>query len=513
MRGRERLIFSYNFILLAVLCLFLTACGSDVGALEPTNPLNVTTAGAADTDQAAPTKGTDQKTESQTEAFHPLTYQVDLSHDEVPEMLTINAVSDEDTIRMELSVTQNESVLWTSDLDLADGLTRKAYFLCSVGGEDFLAAYRAYLAEGSYRYIFEVFDLEENKVHYVDMEQIRFGVNAVEGYPLDAVEIGRKANLMIWYLERGILLCSNENETYTYSTQDAQHPYVETFAEAFSPAEDYSDCATVQEKAERYNALHDETEGTQVPEIVEPDEFDLTAKELVQELRAELWLGEELSETAWFWFRDYLNWEVQVLRSAEQVDTPTATKDAVYYFPKGNTEMQVEQIAAQMLMTLFAEMTVEKTNRDFAVTGYWIPEQKLMTLETGLAECLEDWIKETGASGDISTDIRDWLLCRSQEEGFLPVADNMWYFIPEGYYAYEGTVGGLTMEEAMEASPETVVGDMVPLIPEGSEEKPVFVLMKYGNVYRLQSVDGMQIMHDELVAEAELEESLQDKDE
>lgn len=509
MKGRVRFLNHYKCILPAVLCLILVACGADVGALLPT-------------DQAISEGMTSERVEStkdnttegtQSEEFHPLTYQVDLSHDEVPELLSLRTTGTGDSMRMELSVTQNDTVLWTGDLDLTDGMTRKSIFLCTVGGEDFLAFCRAYLEDESYRYVFEVFDLEENKVHYVDMEQIVFGVNAPGGYPIDAVETGRRANLMNWYLERGFLLCANELQTYSYSTQDTQQRYIESFAEVFAPAEDYSDCTTVQEKVERYNLLHDEIEGIRVPEIVKPAEFEAIVEELISELKTELWLGEELSETTWFWFKEYLNWAVQVIRTAGQVEAPLATKDVVYYFPKENPDMSEGQIAAEMLKTLLAEMTVKSDKRDFVINGYWVPAQRLSTAETGLNKCLEDWTLETGGSQEFRSYLRDWLLYRSQVEGFLPIADNMWYFVPEGYYSYEGTVGDLTMAEMMEASPEAVTGGMVPLLPEESEEKPMFVMMKYGNVYRLQSVDGMQITHDELLQKMEQADVMQDEDE
>ncbi len=493
MRGGIRV---KNLIVVIAACLLLlTACGTDVGALLPTGGTQPSIESKVDYAQ----KETDASEESVDGEIllYPITYQVDLSRDEVPEVLTVSEQQSGETVVTEVVLAQDGVTLWSEDLELDNGLTKKAYFLVTIEEEEFLALYRAYLADGSYRYTLEVFDLEGGAVRHVDNRTIRFQINDTEGDQIDSVSIGKFAKWINWYLDRGILLCSNDNGVHTYSTQENQRRYEETFADAFVPAEDYSGCTTVEEKAERYNALHDQREGDDTLVLTKPEGFDDIAAEMMAENKHYLQLGVELAEDRDFWYQEYNEWAIQVIRDDPAYSTPIMTTDTVYYFVRD--DKTVDEVAVLMLEVLIAEAKVSSKERDYVVTDFRIPPQRLIDAEEAWEDCLKDWNEaEANVKSNVRAFVRDWLLYHSEDAGFLPIGEEMWYFVPEGWFSYTGKCDGLTLEEAREAAPDTVVGDKVPLISEDCEEPVVLVLMKQGNVYRLQSVKGMQETYEKL---------------
>ena len=194
-----------NCIFALVLCLLLlTSCISDAGALLPTQE-----SGSVAGQMTGSVADDQTKPEAEVPVFHPVTYQVDVSHDEIPEELVLTCTGSGEEAQMELTLTQEGKTLWSESIDLERGMTKKAYYLCKVGDEDFLARYRSYLADGAYRYIFEVFDLEGKQVHYVDYDTVFFGVNATGGYPVNAVSLGAFSNRMNGYMGKGFLLAAN----------------------------------------------------------------------------------------------------------------------------------------------------------------------------------------------------------------------------------------------------------------------------------------------------------------
>lgn len=476
-----------NCILALVLCLLLlTSCISDAGALLPTEESEATAGQMTDS-------VTDGQTKPEAEApvFHPVTYQVDLSHDEIPEELVLTRSGSGDEARMELTLTQEGKKLWSERIDLERGMTKKAYYLCKVGDEDFLAKYRSYLADGAYRYVFEVFDLEGKRVHYVDYDTVFFGINAAGGYPVKAVTLGAFSNRMNGYMSKGFLLAANTEGTYTYSTLDIQKTEQEQFMEVFVPASDYEDCKTITEKVYRYNVLHDEYEGNQAVVLVKPEGFDDAAREMLSENAKHLSYGSMFLEDRESWFADYNDWAIQVARYHADYSSPLDSENAVFYY--ADEEMTLEEIAAKMVEILVAEGNVQSEERTFVIASYRILEPKLIDSADNWNLCLKDWSKaEPSVQANIRAYIRDWLLYRANRSGFIPIGEDMWYFVPKGYYSFSGAVSGKTMTQIMKEIPEQTAGGKVPLVAEGDEENYIFVLMKQDNVYRLQSIKGMQ---------------------
>ena len=480
-----------NCILALVLCLFfLTSCIPDAGALLPTAESEATAGQMTDSvisGEARP------ETDNEFPVFHPVTYQVDLSHDETPEELVLTRTGAGDGARMELTVTQEGKKLWSESVDLERGMTKKAYYLCKVGGEDFLAKYRSYLADGAYRYIFEVFDLEGKQVHYVDYDTVFFGINAVGGYPVKAVSLGAFSSRMNGYMSSGFLLAANTEGAYTYSTLDVQKTEQEHFLEVFAPASEYEDCKTIAEKVQRYNVLHDEYEGNQVVALVKPEGFDDAADAMLLENGKRLTYGEMFLGDLESWFADYKGWAIQVERYHADYLSPLDSENAVFYY--ADEEMAPEEIAAKMVEILVAEGNAESEDRTFVIGTYRVLEPELMDKGDSWNLCLKDWSKSApNVQANLRAYIRDWLLYRAEGAGFIPVGEDMWYFVPKGYYSFSGAVDGKTMTQIMKEISEQTAGGKIPLVAEGEEENYIFVLMKQDNVYRLQSIKGMQKM-------------------
>ena len=478
-----------NSIAVLVLCLLLlTSCIPDAGALLPTAESEVTAGQITDS-------VSDEQTKPETPVFHPVTYQVDLSHDEIPEELVLTRTGIGGEGRMELTLTQEGKMLWSEGVDLERGMTKKAYYLCKVGGEDFLARYRSYLADGAYRYVFEVFDLEGKQIHYVDYDNVFFGINAAGGYPVKTESLGAFSNRINSYMSKGFLLAANTEGSYTYSTLDVQKTEQEQFLEVFTPKSDYEDCKTIAQKVYRYNALHDEYDGNQMVTPVKPPGFNDAAEAMLLENAQHLTYGEMFSEDLESWFDDYNGWAIQVTRYHADYLSPLDSENAVFYYD--DEEMTPEEIAAKMVEILVAEGNVESEEREFVIGTYRVLVPELMDKMDSWNLCLKDWNKaEPNVQSNIRAYIRDWLLYRADGAGFIPVGEDMWYFVPKGYYSFSGECNGKTMTQIMKEIPEQTAGGKIPLVAEG-EENYIFVLMKQDNVYRLQSIKGMQKMFEE----------------
>ena len=123
-----------------------------------------------------------------------------------------------------------------------------------------------------------------------------------------------------------------------------------------------------------------------------------------------------------------------------------------------DADESIEDAVAAMFKAIMEPLKEKSSVRSFTVTKYFLDQQEILIYE-----------------GRENT----WLL------PFL-----------NGYYAYEGT-DGVTMATAKTGS--TVKEGMVPLYRQGSDETFQFILMKEGNVYRLQrAVDmGMEVETEE----------------
>ncbi len=132
-------------------------------------------------------------------------------------------------------------------------------------------------------------------------------------------------------------------------------------------------------------------------------------------------------------------------------DSPTICNDIVFY--RADEEETLDEVLIAMKTAILERLTIPANNRSFTITSYDVSAQSYETLI------------ETAA----------WR---------LPVL--------EGYYAFEG-IDLVTMENRLKKGITDDAG-RVPFLAQGSEEVFYFILLREGDVYRLQreeSANGM----------------------
>lgn len=149
------------------------------------------------------------------------------------------------------------------------------------------------------------------------------------------------------------------------------------------------------------------------------------------------------------WFKDYNGEKIQRIEGTTDDNySPATCPDIIFY--RADADEDIDDVVAAMFKAIMEPLKEESSARLFTVTKYFLDQQEITIYE-----------------GRENT----WLL------PFL-----------NGYYAYEGT-DGVTMTTA-KAGGNTKEG-MVPLFRQGSDETFQFVLMKEGNVWRLQRAADM----------------------
>lgn len=233
-------------------------------------------------------------------------------------------------------------------------------------------------------------------------------------------------------------------------------------------------------------------------ETTEEDVFMERAKKLLEENRSQLWMGEVLGAERSIWFADYNGETWQVIESEERYTTPSDCNTIIYYQDTQNSN--VDEIVVKMAEVLLEGMTEPSDLRPFTVMEYRIPQQKLYTLEDNL-EIMEQVYERSLEAGNTPEEAWDSLIANTAYiDGFVPVTENMWYFVLNGYYSYEGLSGpGVSMEQEAFIQPELIEPDgLIPFVLQGSEGVFQFVLIKEGNVYRLQRAMGMKKLYEKM---------------
>lgn len=505
-----------KFILLATFCLlFLTACSQVAQTPAQTEAQQTEAEKTAETTESVESSAADEvrvtteaaETEARLILPNSFAYQVDLTHDEKPELLTVDEITKDDSVELEVSLTQGDNVIWTADTELLGGATRVAYFLCSVGSDDYLMIYRTYLEETVFRYIGEVFYVtDEGKITPIDNELLEVCTDSYEDYPLDSTAITKFSNWLNWYFSRSTLLCCNAAGEYSYSMVDRQVQYTEEFTELFALLDDYSGCTTITDKVERINEyLYQQWFGEVDPEGTEltvPEGFYEAADRIVEAARPNIWLGEELTADRAIWFEAWDGRKLQIIRSEEEYDTPLSCNDIIFYYASQDETLQ--DVAKYMVERLVAEMTVPADNRSFVLTDYRILDQTLYDAESSLEECWKSYRWETRTSEITMQEyLWSWLGYAADEYGFIPVGEDMWYFCPNGRFSYDGECAdGKTMEE-LAADPSTVVGGKIDFAVEEDAKAVQFILIKTGSLYRMQRAEAMEDLYPELVAQSQ----------
>lgn len=149
------------------------------------------------------------------------------------------------------------------------------------------------------------------------------------------------------------------------------------------------------------------------------------------------------------WFSDYNGEKVQRIAGADDDNySPATCPDIIFY--RANSYETKEEVVNAMFRAIMEPLTEKSASRPFVVTQYSLEEQQIQIY-----------------AGE----------------------ENMWLLpMLNGYYAYTGT-DGVTMETALNGG--DVINGMVPFFRQGSSESFQFILIKEGNVYRLQRAVDM----------------------
>ncbi len=153
------------------------------------------------------------------------------------------------------------------------------------------------------------------------------------------------------------------------------------------------------------------------------------------------------------WFTAYNGEKIhRIISEAPGTYSPAMCSDIIFYEAEDGESM--EEIIYKMIDAMIQPLTEESEDRPFTITAYRLEEQAYEVYDE----------KVQGV----------WL---------LPYLN--------GYYSYTG-VDFVDMETVMQEQPDLVQDGMVPFLRQGSEEAFVYVLMREGNVYRLQRAQDME---------------------
>lgn len=204
---------------------------------------------------------------------------------------------------------------------------------------------------------------------------------------------------------------------------------------------------------------------------------------------AEKWKNREISE----WYEDYNGDRLQIIDKGYKGSNVQGFQGIVYY--QAAEDEMVEGVVVKMLNAVMDTLMTESEDRTFVVTDYYIPEQELTSWDSAVSEaaaaCWEEFGEASGNLDEMNAYIEEWMSDNIESlRKIRAVPDDMWYFIPGGYYRFEGFDLGNFHEAEAQQSGEAE--GMVGFWNQGSDEGAwMFVLMKYGNVYRLQKMSEM----------------------
>ncbi len=156
------------------------------------------------------------------------------------------------------------------------------------------------------------------------------------------------------------------------------------------------------------------------------------------------------------WFADYNGEKLhRIAGTTDDNYSPSTCPDTVFY--QADSAASMDGALVTMFKAIMEPLTVKTDARPFTVTKYALGEQKM--------EPYED-------------------------------RENMW-ILPylNGYYAYEG-IDLVSMETVMQHESDIKDG-MVPFVRQGGNGAFQFILVKEGNVYRLQRAMDMGVVTDQ----------------
>lgn len=165
-----------------------------------------------------------------------------------------------------------------------------------------------------------------------------------------------------------------------------------------------------------------------------------------------IWIKTELGGNGFDWFSDYNGKKVQRILDAEgRVYSPSVSPDIIFYQAKESETL--EAVAERMIESMISPLTEPIETRAYTIVEYTLGKQELISVSEKI------WV--------------------------LPYIN--------GYYSYDG-IDLVAMETYLEEEPLLEQDGLMPFQRQGSPLAFVYILMKEGDIYRLQrAVDMMSV--------------------
>jgi len=359
-----------------------------------------------------------------------------------------------------ISVVKNGRIVWEcADLWIKQNPLHEMYFLHTAeDGKSYLVYYRQYCTnfyEGSYRWFFlkktdavdngtdskagewqtETWGINSLRVHW-EGNSYKLDVNKVVNYVDDFNEI----------LENSILLCSNSGGKFSYSTEKNPLTYREELEVLLDGQVDYNGCESIEEKVTALNEIllpaPEPGEGTYSVELEQI--FDRILSENA-DAAGNIPTAETLDKSKWF--AEYNGEKLQVINPDKYAGSSMDAFIGTVFYRADEGETPADAVK-RMVEAAAEEMMTPSENRAFTITKYLITEQKLL-----------------------------------QPDCF---GEDIWYFYPAGYFRYDGPGGIMGSFEDYAAYAHIMVEGMLPFYSQGSDGAVAFMLMRDGDVYRMQ---------------------------
>ena len=425
-------------------------------------------------------------------------HRADVDHDGGEELIVVQYISATD--RWQVYVVKNGETIWSQGAAL--GVSGTRMFLYSEEGKDYLVSYS--VGDGrTYRllqFYLEPEDAENQmavqkyKETVADYDAITIRSNGYYSYPYDGERISKYVEHVNGILSQCISLQGNEAGSAVNADGAQTGGYLEDLSEIFTPLKNYEDCQTIAEKVERLNQVKSEQ---WFPDGQMPEELKNLSGTLAERMAPYLGEVEEryarIDADRASWFADYNGDKLQVI--TKEADENRTTE--IYYYRADGGETAAD-VAKRLVEAMYERKTVrsDASESSFVVTDYLIVDQKLKDCSIGAWDvsdaiiddyCMNSKKRSLTDSDELNEWINLWISQRYSGDGgrtINPLPEDMWLFTPEGYCKYEG-FNLATFEETLFSAYDVVDG-MIPFIYQGGEGSFDYLLVKYGDVYRMQ---------------------------
>ena len=405
-------------------------------------------------------------------------HEADIDHDGEKEYLTVEDLEETDESGhkiLRFRVTDDGQV--RVDHMISPGWRRyhtEAFFLYAEGGKDYLIRYhRNDYGDSKYWSFLQYFHGEnygEETERRESLEVSWLSHYTQAHFPIDSEPAQEFLDVVNPILENSTLIWADGTDGLIYEKEGSDWEQ-ENLGILFGKDEAYSGCKTLEEKFEVLNQklLEKWFVDGKIPEM--PETFKELMSELVWEKRPAMIGGEAaFDRTRKEWFEAYNGEKLQFIE-ADTFGAGLSGYPGILYYraDEGETPEQVAKRLVEEMMQRVAEISQSKKQ---PIKEYQIGDQTLYDwqflvddLTTG---CWEAYLSEfRQVEAHLESFAREWVeRYIGDQSSFIPLEEDMWRFYANGTYRLEE--------------------EMIPLsggIDGGTE----FLLMKYGDVYRVQN--------------------------